>query len=378
MRKRNNEEEWSFGESSQNTKMVRCRKTCYPKWLIIGNENLTKSQISRITDTPFKWLMQIHEKFTMSGKLIRELALRWDECGGGFRIRRRVVCFSPLEVIRRYDLDSIGKYSWGVADFEKLVCSLNRARGRLNESKNSYEIYVTRCTVVLENWVVDQLCLQRPKSKAAGNLFPRFLSLGRGVVRGSQITDAFERNGVFHDLTATNEELEQEVVKEAMRFAPSGYCHWRESIHDLDSLHEEHLQLVAKNKELENRISTLEEELLTLKQAIQSSERNNLSQDEGRRSVEGELEGDYMDMEGPTVDFVSKGFTEKIVTEPNLEESKKHEGSKIYTRLKGQPRKRVLSARVRSPWMTYYRKRKKQEVEGSFKTEQVECIQSME
>ncbi|KAJ1428664.1 hypothetical protein SESBI_08767 [Sesbania bispinosa] len=139
---------------------------------------------------------------------------------------------------------------------------------------------------------------------------------------------------VFHDLAATNEELEQEVVKEAMRFAPSGYCHWRESIHDLDSLHEEHLQLVAKNKELENMISTLEEELLTLKQAIQRSERNNLSQDEGRRSVEGELEGDYMDMEGPTVDFVSKGFTEEIVTEPDLEESKKHEGSNIYTRLK--------------------------------------------
>ncbi|KAJ1382842.1 hypothetical protein SESBI_43895 [Sesbania bispinosa] len=153
---------------------------------------------------------------------------------------------------------------------------------------------------------------------------------------------------------------------------------WRESIHDLDSLHEEHLQLIAKNKELENRISTLEEELLTLKQAIQRSERNNLSQDEGRRSVEGELEGDYMDMEGPTVDFVSKGFTEEIVTEHDFEESKKHEGSNIYTRLKGQPRKRVLSARVRSPWMTCYRKRKKQEVEDSFKTEQIECIQSME
>ncbi|KAJ1391317.1 hypothetical protein SESBI_36708 [Sesbania bispinosa] len=167
---------------------------------------------------------------------------------------------------------------------------------------------------------------------------------------------------------------------------------WRESIHDLDSLHEEHLQLIAKNKELENRISTLEEELLTLKQAIQRSERNNLSQDEDRRSVEGELEGDYMDMEGPIVDFVSKGnpsrsypkkndcygFTEEIVTEHDFEESKKHEGSNIYTRPKGQPRKRVLSARVRSSWMTCYRKRKKQEVEGSFKTEQIECIQSME
>ncbi|KAJ1426509.1 hypothetical protein SESBI_10253 [Sesbania bispinosa] len=163
-----------------------------------------------------------------------------------------------------------------------------------------------------------------------------------------------------------------------MRFTPSGYCHWRETVHDVDSLHGEHLQILAKNKELENRISTFEEELLTLKQTIQRAEGNNLSRDEGRRSVEGELEGDYIDMEGPTVDFISKDFTEEILTEPDLEESKKHERSNIYMRLKEQPRKRVLSARVRSPWMTYYRKRKKQEVEGRFKTQQIECIQSME
>ncbi|KAJ1406070.1 hypothetical protein SESBI_25325 [Sesbania bispinosa] len=301
------------------------------------------------------------------------------------------------------------------------------AKGRLNEAKNSYQINVTGCTTVLENWVVDHLCLQRPKSKAAGNLFPRFLSLGSVVVQSRQIADAFERNGVFHDLAATNEELEHEVVKEAMRFAPSGYCHWRETINDVDSLHEEHLQLLAKNKELQNRIYTLEEEVLMLKHAIQRADGINLSQDEGRRSVEGEFEGDYIhveganvdfvskeeiltepdleeskkhegskvlmmkqaiqrgegmnmsqdegrtsverelkgdyvDMEGHNVDFVTKGFTEEKLTEPDLEESKKHEGSNIYTRLKGQPRKRVLSARVRSPWMTYYRKRKKQEV----------------
>ncbi|KAJ1378577.1 hypothetical protein SESBI_47696 [Sesbania bispinosa] len=414
----------------------------------------------------------------MSGKLIRELAMRWDESGGGFRVRRRVVRFSPLDVCFALGLRIVGEkvqfedgvesytkglfgngeitaasivgklrelhsdrdandFFGGVAVYEKLVCSLSRARERLNEVKNSHEINVTGCTTVLENWVVDHLCLQRPKSKAAGNLFPRFLTLCSVVVRGRQIAYAFERNGVFHDLAATNEELEHEVVKEAMRFAPSGYCHWRETIHDVDSLHEEHLQIVAKNKELQNRISILEEEVLMLKHAIQSVEGINLSQDEGRRSVEGQFEGDYTHVEGRNVDFVSKGSSEEILTEPILEESKKHEGSKvlmmkqaiqrgegmnlshdegrtsvareseadyvdmeggnvdfvtkvdlcvgagfikeiltkpdleeskkhegsnIYTRLKGQPRKRVISARVRSPWMAYYRKRKKQEV----------------
>ncbi|KAJ1413682.1 hypothetical protein SESBI_19505 [Sesbania bispinosa] len=68
-----------------------------------------------------------------------------------------------------------------------------------------------------------------------------------------------------------------------------------------------------------------------------------MSQGEGRRSDEGELEDD-------------------IQMELDLEDTKKHEGSNIYTRVKGQPRKRVVSARVRSLWMTYSRKRKKQDL----------------
>ncbi|KAJ1434108.1 hypothetical protein SESBI_05672 [Sesbania bispinosa] len=232
------------------------------------------------------------EKLNMSVKLFRELALRWDERGGGFRVRSIVVPFTSLDVCFALGLRIVGekvvfdevgdshtKGLFGGAKvttasvYEKLrevdsdeevddFCSLSRTSGRLSEAKNAHQIHLTGCTSVLQIWAMDHLTLQAEKRNVGVNCFPRFLILGNCGIRGRQISCAFQKNQVVCELAATNEEVQHEVVKEALRRAGSGFAHWRQTVYDIESLHVEHEELLAKNKDLEKMISTLEVEYL--------------------------------------------------------------------------------------------------------------------
>lgn len=48
------------------------------------------------------------------------------------------------------DINSLGKYNWGVAVYDFLVNSLTRASISLWEEKNSSQLYITGCAVVLQ------------------------------------------------------------------------------------------------------------------------------------------------------------------------------------------------------------------------------------
>ncbi|KAJ1408580.1 hypothetical protein SESBI_23359 [Sesbania bispinosa] len=310
MKRKSTEEDASFGTKSEK---VRCRRSRDPKFIVKANKNLSEVQSRKIGCTTFKWLMKMPEKLNISSKLLRELAVRWDERGGGFRVRRTIVPITPLDVCFALGLRIVGEkvafdevgdsdsrtkgLFGGVkvtaasvyeklreldSDEHDLVASLSRTRGRLSEAKNAHQIHLTGCTTVLQIWAMDHLTLQPEKRMVGGNCFPRFLILGNGGIRGRQIAYAFKKNWVVHDLVASNEEVEHEVVKEALREAGNGFSHWRHTVYDIESLRDEHKVSVAQNKDLEKRISTLEAEYRTLKDAIQSGAVINLAMDGGR------------------------------------------------------------------------------------------------
>ncbi|KAJ1425225.1 Aminotransferase-like, plant mobile domain [Sesbania bispinosa] len=437
MRTRTSAKDTTLDQISEN---VRCRSTCDPKLLVRVNKNLSTLQRSKIGNTPFKWLMQMPDKLNMSGNLLRELASRWDERGGGFRVRSRVVPFTPLDVClslglrivgdkvrfdevgdsytkglfggqkitaatvyekltelqsdehvddfcRLYmllglvefyfpktsptisdsfmkildDLQSVDKYSWGVAVFDNLVCTLTCTRGRLSEAKNSHQIHITGCTPVLEIWAVDHLSLRGKKTMMGVTSFPRFLILANSGIRGRQVDAAFENNGVLHDLATTNEELEHEVVREAMSQAGSGFYHWRHNVYDIITLHEEHQHLLAQNKDLERRISKLEEEFKTLKQSKPSDGVIYFRMVEPEQKDEGQLECHDNVVDGTSDAVWSPCVVADKGIESKLEKQKKDEVSNMITRLKVKLRKRVVSGKVSSPWTPYQRRRKKKE-----------------
>lgn len=77
---------------------VRMRHNCIPMNLSSINEKLTKTQRAHIECTPFKWAMGISNNFSISGGLLWELVSRWDVRSRGFRVRDRIVPFTPVDV----------------------------------------------------------------------------------------------------------------------------------------------------------------------------------------------------------------------------------------------------------------------------------------
>lgn len=87
------------------------RHECRTHWLEKANERLTKVQKERIGGTPFKHLMSFTENnnFKISGDLLKELALRWDERRGGFRVGSKILSFTPLDVCLTLGLRIVGE-----------------------------------------------------------------------------------------------------------------------------------------------------------------------------------------------------------------------------------------------------------------------------
>ena len=76
----------------------------------------------------------------------------------------------------------------------------------------------------------------------------------------------------IEELSATNEELANDVVREALELAPNGFIHWKhnavKSAFDTKKLIRENRLMVADNNELKARLSTLEEDIREVKQLL--------------------------------------------------------------------------------------------------------------
>ncbi|WJX96711.1 Ulp1 peptidase [Trifolium repens] len=122
------------------------------------------------------------------------------------------------------DLDSIGKYNWGLAVYETLALSLNEGGQKLSERKNSAQLHIRGCAVVLQVWALEHVL-------------------------------------AVEDLSATKEELEDAAVREALYWVPTGYFKWNEDFVARTAIMNNTRLLIAENQDIEASISQLEVQL---------------------------------------------------------------------------------------------------------------------
>lgn len=69
--------------------------------------------------TPFKWVLDMPKNLQISGALLSELASRWDGRSGGFKIRGRIVNFTPCNVCLAIGLPIVGE---SLKEYENEEC----------------------------------------------------------------------------------------------------------------------------------------------------------------------------------------------------------------------------------------------------------------
>lgn len=130
---------------------------------------------------------------------------------------------------------------------------------------------------------------------------------------------------------------------EALDQAPNGFAHWKHNTVTKMKLRNETRALLAQNNQLKARISQLEHELRAMKNQLFQSELSPV----GRQSY-------------TQVDDIEMDNDREVI---RASRHKEHQDSNVYTRLKEHPRKRVGSVLVRTPWITYNRRKNMTQVD---------------
>ncbi|KAJ1425224.1 Ulp1 protease family, C-terminal catalytic domain [Sesbania bispinosa] len=258
------------------TKKVRVRNSCEVKFLSEVNNRLTPLQVACLNRTPFRWTPEIPDDLTICGPLLLQLALRWSDNSGGFRIRSTIVPFTPVDVCLALCVPIVGqKVSFDesamshtrsllegdrikvsnimqqlddlngdedVEDFCRLYLllafaefyfpwtssivntRLSRAHEVLSEGRNSSQVHIVGCVAVLQLWAIQHLSMCPTGLHSSFNLFPRFKSWQNMHRPTKDIQSAFDTNGVVYDAGVTANEIKQfPVLKKAMDEALCGY-----------------------------------------------------------------------------------------------------------------------------------------------------------
>ncbi|CAJ2654776.1 unnamed protein product [Trifolium pratense] len=71
------------------------------------------------------------------------------------------------------DLDSIGKYNWGLAVYETLSKSLNEGAQKMRKGTNTAQLHIRGCAVVLQVWALEHVLVQQRTSTNFPMMFPR-------------------------------------------------------------------------------------------------------------------------------------------------------------------------------------------------------------
>ncbi|KAI5421865.1 hypothetical protein KIW84_045345 [Lathyrus oleraceus] len=288
---------------------VRMRHSCIPVNLSSINEKLTKTQRAHIECTPFKWAMDISNNFSISGGLLWESVSRWDVRSRGFRVRDRIVPFTPVDVsfalglyiVEFYfpkignkvftgfvkqldDLDSLDAHSWGIAVYNFVVSSLCESSVVLKEGKNKAHRHLNGCAAILQ--IIDRV-------------------------------------------VATKEELKYDIVNAALFEQGQQFV-------DVIDYH----RLVAENKDFKERITVLEYEVRMMKEArVNTPFEEEVVQDD-RQLVNFITEDEVGTLAGDV------GHNTPFNDDANVAENQSKSKSNMATRMRKKPRNRGKRTRL--------------------------------
>ncbi|KAJ1427574.1 hypothetical protein SESBI_09458 [Sesbania bispinosa] len=230
-----------------STSKVQLRNACELKFLTKVNNELTTVQRDRIEGTPFGWTVELPVDIQICGPFLLELALRWCERCGGFRISSAIVPFTPLDVYVVLGLRIVGEKS------------ISRVYDILRDGQNSSQLHIVGCVPILQLWAMYHLSMCPRGISSTVNSFPKIKSW-QNFHQGSKGIEAlFKTNLVAFEVSVTNKELKEFLVlKEAMDEAQCDFCNFQFLSLDWDNIRRENVALRENNKKLEDRICHLE------------------------------------------------------------------------------------------------------------------------
>ncbi|KAI5443449.1 hypothetical protein KIW84_012190 [Lathyrus oleraceus] len=186
-----------------------------------------------------------------NGDETEELVSRWDVRSRGFRVRDRIVPFTPVDVsfalglsivgnkvFTRFvkkldDFDSLDAHSWGIVVYNFVVSSLCESSVMLKEGKNKAQRHLNGRVAILQIWAFNHLSLGKapPVSRFS---FPR----------------------IIDRVVAIEEELKYDIVNASLFEQGQQFV-------DVIDYH----RLVTENKDFKERIAVLEYEVRMMKEA---------------------------------------------------------------------------------------------------------------
>ena len=158
----------------------------------------------------------------------------------------------------------------------------------------------------------------------------------------------------IESLSATNEEMSEGVIRQALNMAPA-YFDKPSDFFEKNRLMEENKILIEENKSLEARLAVLEKEYMQIKQVQSDS-----TWFEKPISTLGEWCEDDLQLVNVGEPFVVCDDVEEEGL--FVSNDKQLQASDMYTRMKENPRNRTDSLLKRTPWTTYSRKKRKTQV----------------
>ncbi|WVZ02384.1 hypothetical protein V8G54_023190, partial [Vigna mungo] len=277
------------------------------------------------------------------------------------------------------DLSCIGKYNWGGVIYEYLVSSLCDAALCVGNTQKRSHCHVDGCIFALQIWAMEHVLFGQNKLAKTKTCIPRILHWMHVRVGEAEVEKAFSSNEVITEVYVSKEEMYIEIVKEAID--------GDNNIRVKDNLHRRSIaDIVAENEALrtiivdqEVSIAKLEKEVEKL-QMIHAKKRQpkvydgrtpvKNSNSKGDYKLDEEFRGTILHKDNEIVLYSAwKSNSEKGDDVGNIDIEKDgddlvHEeiliqNSDMYTRLKAQPRKRVKSVSLKTPWTKLDRKNRR-------------------
>ncbi|XP_058749524.1 uncharacterized protein LOC131622504 [Vicia villosa] len=299
----------------------------------VGEEKeINDVQRAHIESTPFKWVLDISNDFSISGGLLWELVIRWDSQNMGFRVRDMIIPLTPVDVcfaiglsiVEFYfpktenkvftgfikhldDLDSLDIYSWDLAVYNFVVASLWGSSVVLIEGQNRSQRHLNECAAVLQIWTFNHLSLG--KAPAVSRLtFPR----------------------IIERVVATEEEMKYDIFNAALFEQGQQFV----DPHDYQ-------RLVAENRDFQERITILEGEVRMLKDSKDNSRFENKDVQDDQQIVNFIAEDEVRIYVGDV------GHKTPPNDDANVVENQPKSISKMATRMNKKPRtKRGKNSRM--------------------------------
>ncbi|KOM50395.1 hypothetical protein LR48_Vigan08g122200 [Vigna angularis] len=249
----------------------------------------------------------------------------------------------------------MGKLNWGGAIYEYLVSSLCDAALCVRKRQKRSHFHVVGCVFALQIWAMEHVLFGQKKLAKRKSCLPRILYWIHVKVGEAEVEKAFFCNEIITEVYVIKEEMAREIVKEALdghHNARVKQNYGRKCLADIVAENEALRAIIDYDMVVDAFGTTNSEEDY---EVLLSSVGKSNSKKELQMQGDDVEKSNFEKVFDITPDSVGKSVHEESGDVLGNEEMA-IEKSNMYTRLKAQPRKRVKSLALKTPWTRLDRK----------------------